>query len=535
MQQRTRRVGVPTAGLALSLVTAAATLSPTAASAQPSNVVATDTGLVQGAAPDANGVTAFKGLPYASAPVGPLRWQAPRSAPAWQEVRRADAFGPACWGTQQAGAPAVAMSEDCLTLNVWQPPRRLGPPKAVMVWLHGGGFQFGSSADPKYDGARLAAQGVEVVSLNYRLGAFGFLARPELDREAGSSGDFGLQDQIAALRWVQRNIAAFGGDPGNVTLFGQSAGAHAVGMLMSSPQTHGLFAKAVAQSGAFWDSEYGSIEPHATALAQGAALSTALNAPTLADLRAVPADRLAAASGSAFFAPSVDGRVLTDSPAAVFARGGQRRVPLLAGYTGAEDFPVFDARALPHASPEEFRAAAERMFGAGRMAEFARLYPAATPAEAAAQARRLVGDMVISEQSWELLGLQQRTGGSNVYGYTFTYTSPYSPVPAHVADVPFVFGNLLPQYFAPQAPPAGEADRAFSDTLMAYWTNFAVRGDPNGPGLPEWPQYAGPGSKVMELDAEPAAIAEPDAARLGFLASFRSGGRFPESWQRQGS
>lgn len=155
-------------------------------------------------------------------------------------MRPADAFGPACWGTQQPGAPSVAMSEDCLTLNVWQPPRRLGPPKAVMVRLHGGGFQFGSSADPKYDGAALAARGVEVVSLNYRLGVFGFLAQPELDREAGSSGGFGLQDQIAALRWVQRNIAAFGGDPGNVTLFGQSAGAHAVGMLMASPQTYGL-------------------------------------------------------------------------------------------------------------------------------------------------------------------------------------------------------------------------------------------------------------------------------------------------------
>ncbi|WP_405015152.1 carboxylesterase/lipase family protein [Kitasatospora sp. NBC_01539] len=535
MQQRARWGHVPAAGVALSLMTAMVTLSPAPALALTPGVVATDTGLVQGAAPDANGVTAFKGIPYAAAPVGPLRWRSPRSAAAWSGVRTADAFGPACWGTQPAGAPAAVMSEDCLTVNVWQPPRRSGPPKAVMVWLHGGGFQFGSSADPKYDGARLAAQGVEVVSLNYRLGAFGFLARPDLDREAGSSGDFGLQDQIAALRWVQRNIAAFGGDPGNVTLFGQSAGAHAVGMLMASPQTRGLFAKAVAQSGAFWDSEYGSIPPHGAALAQGTALSTTLAAPTLADLRAVPADRLAAATGSAFFAPSIDGEVLTDSPAAVFARGEQRHVPLLAGYTGAEDFPLFDARALPHASSQEFYTAADRLYGADRMAEFARLYPAATPAEAAAQARRLVGDMVISEQAWELLGLQQRTGGSNVYGYTFTYTSAYSPVPAHVADVPFVFGNLLPQYFAPQAPPAGTADRAFSDTLAKYWTNFAVHGDPNGPGLPYWPRYAGTGSKLMELNAAPAAVTEPDGARLGFLASFRTNGRFPGSWQTAGS
>ncbi|MFJ6530538.1 carboxylesterase/lipase family protein [Streptomyces longwoodensis] len=519
--------------LAAALATAALVLGPPAATAASADVVATAAGAVQGTAPDANGIRAYEGIPYAAPPVGALRWQSPRPAAHWSGARQATAFGPACYGSSQPAAPAVPMSEDCLTLNVWAPPRT-GRAQPVMVWLHGGGFQFGSGADPKYNGAHLAARGTIVVTLNYRLGAFGFLSRTDLDQEAGHSGNYGLQDQIAALRWVQQNIGSFGGDPSNVTLFGESAGAHAAGLLMASPQTCGLFAKAIAQSGAFWDSQTGSIPTHNEAAAQGNALSGRLNASALSDLRALPADQLNAATtapGTIPFGPSIDGNVLTDSPAAVFAHGRQQHVPLLAGYNGAEDYPLFDPLALPHSTPAEFEAAAQKLFGAQRMDEFAKLYPATTAAQTEASAKQLAGDMVITEQTWEMLALHQRTANVPTYGYKFTYTSPYSPAPAHVADVPFVFGNLLPQYFAPTAPAPTAADRDFSNTVMAYWSNFARTGTPNAAGLPTWPQYQGPGSAILQLNAHPGAFSEPDTQRLSFLASFRVDGRFPASWR----
>ncbi|HEV2638948.1 MAG TPA: carboxylesterase family protein [Actinocrinis sp.] len=518
-------------------------MTPAAASATAGPVVATQSGLIQAAAPDASGVTAFEGIPYAAPPVGALRWKPPQPAQHWSGVLQTTAYGPSCWGAQLPGTPTVPMSENCLSLNVWMPPKTLGPPKAVMVWLEGGGFQFGTSAGPLYNGANLAAHGVVVVTLNYRLGVFGFLARPDLDAEQGSSGDYGLQDQIAALRWVQADIAQFGGNPGNVTVFGQSAGADSVGLLMSSPQASGLFAKAIAESGAFWDGPHGSIPTHTQALARGQALSTTLNAPTLADLRAIPAAQLAAATAwtpgtdpiVTAFSPSVDGRVLRAAPAAAFAAGQQAHVPLLAGFNAAEDFPLFDPLALPHATPAQFDAAAQQLFGAAAMPRFQALYPAATEAQATASADLLAGDMTISEQTWQLLGLQKQTGNPDVYAYKFTYTSPYSPVAAHVAEVPFVFGNLIPQFFAPTAPPPGPADAALSATMSTYWTDFAKQGNPNSAGLPAWPVYAGPGSQVLDLDAAPGPITEPDTARLGFLASFRGpDGRFPASWLTNG-
>lgn len=544
-----RRIGAG-AGLLGLLATAALAPSPAAAATSTSAaagtpagpIAVTQAGFVQGAGPDANGVSAFEGIPYAAPPVGALRWKPPQPAAHWNGVLQTTAYGPSCWGAQLPGVPPVPMSENCLTLNVWEPPESAGPPKAVMVWLEGGGFQFGTSDSALYNGANLASHGVVVVTLNYRLGVFGFLARPDLDGEQGSSGDYGLQDQIAALRWVQADIAQFGGNPGNVTVFGQSAGADSVGLLLSSPQAAGLFSKAIAESGAFWDGPNGSIPTHAQALARGQALSTTLDAPTLADLRAVPAAQLAAATAwnpqtdpiATAFSPSIDGSVLRGSPAAVFAAGQQAHVPLLAGFNTAEDVPIFDPWALPHATPAQFDAAAQQLLGAAAMPEFETLYPAATEAQATASADRLVGDMTISEQTWEMLGLQKRTGNPDVYAYKFTYTSPYSPLAAHVAEVPFVFGNLLPQFFAPTAPAPGPADAALSATMSDYWTDFAKQGNPNAAGLPTWPLYAGPGSSVLDLDAAPAAITEPDTARLSFLASFRVDGRFPASWLTDG-
>ncbi|MET9255620.1 carboxylesterase family protein [Streptomyces sp. NPDC003717] len=526
--------------LAVPLTAPPAGAAPAAPTALPGPLAPTQSGWVQGSAPDAAGVAAYRGIPYAAPPVRDLRWKAPQAPRPWPGVRQATAFGDACYGTPQPG-PAQPMSEDCLSLNVWAPPKNVVP-RAVMVWPAGAGFQTGSSAQPLFDGAALAAKGVVVVTFNYRLGVFGYLARHDLDRESGGSGAYGLQDQLAALRWVKTNIGAFGGDPSKVTLFGASAGAHSVGMLMSSPQSRGLFSAAIAESGAFWDTSHGSLPTHQQAVARGEALSGRLGASGVAGLRALPADQLNLATAwnpltdplLTAFAPSIDGQVVTAAPAEVFRRGQQLDVPLLAGYNTAENFPLFDPQVLPHSTPAEFYAAAQKLFGADRMARFKQLYPAADAAQAGQAASLLLSDMTISEQSWELLGLHQRTGRTGraaTYGYKFTYTSPYSPVAAHVAEVAFVFGNLgLPQYFAPTAPPATAADRAFSDKVMAYWVNFARRGDPNGAGLPAWPAYQGAGSALLELKAAPATVADPDAARLAFLASFRTDGRFPDSW-----
>ena len=499
----------------------------------------TRSGPVRGAASDGGGV-AFKGIPYAAPPVGPLRWRSPQPAVRWSAPRDAARFGMPCLASPLPGRPStVPESEDCLTLNVWTPPAGSAAARTkrpVMVWIHGGGFVFGSSAQPGYDGAALAKRGVVLVSLNYRLGVFGFMAHPALDREGPASGNYGLQDQIAALRWVRANIAAFGGDPANVTIFGESAGAHAVGMLMASPQAKGLFAKAIAQSGAFWDADHGSIPTHAEALARGAAFQQRIGAGDLAALRAMPADRLNTAArwdvrldpATTAFSPSVDGHVLRDAPAAVFAQGRAAKVPLLGGWNAKEEAPLFLPRALPHDTPQAFRAAATRLFGADRMAAAEAVYPSA---DAAASSATLVGDLVISQQTWELLALQQKAQRTSVYAYQFSFTSPYSPIAGHTSEVKYVFGNLGPQMPGRGAEP-GARDCETTALMTAYWTNFAARGDPNGPGLPVWPAYAGPGSLVLAIAPDGAtAAAETGTDRFTFLRSFRKAGRLPEYWR----
>ena len=512
-----------------------------AAWAQPAPV-STTTGWVQGIAPNAQGVTAFKGIPYAAPPTGPLRWRPPQPMPPWAGIRTAASFGSACLAAPAPGSAPVAsssQSEDCLTVNVWTPAPDGGAAKPVMVWLHGGGFQFGSSASSTYDGSNLAARGVVVVSLNYRLGVFGFLAHPAFDQEAGGSGAYGLQDQLAALRWVRQNIASFGGDPSRVTLFGESAGAHSVGILLASPKSRGLFSRAIAESGAFWDSEHGSLATHEEALAKGRAFAEQFAGQ---DIRAVPADQVNAAAawdaatdpGITAFAPSVDGQVLRDSPAAVFARGQQLDVPLLGGWNSAEYF-LFEPRALPYATPQAFNAAAAQLFGTKCLPLFETLYPASSPDQAQASSLLLDGDLIISEQVWEMLSLRRRPNSANVYAYHFSYTSPYSPIASHTAELPFVFGTLTPQRFAPQSTAPGEDDRRMADLMMAYWTNFARGGDPNGAGLPPWPAYKGAGSPIMQLSATSAAGPDADADRFRFIASYRKQGRFPQAWRTLGA
>ena len=504
--------------------------------------VSLSSGQLRGATED-NGVFAYKGIPYAKPPLGTLRWRSPQPAAAWRGVRDATGFGLRCLtpkgGPLASSAPA---GEDCLTANVWTPGPVTSAKHPVMVWIHGGGFQFGSSQDANTNGSRLAAKGVVVVSFNYRLGVLGFLAHPDLDREGSASGNYGLQDQLAALRWVKANVARFGGDPHNITVFGESAGAMSVGLLMSSPQAHGLFQKAIGESGAFWDSEHGSIATRGEAEARGRALADRLGHGTIKGLRDLPGQQLVtdtqwdfhADPVTAAFSPSIDGLVLPLSPAAAFERRRQLRIPLLTGRNGAEDF-IFRNRALPHASAAQFRAAATELFGADRIAEFLTLYPATTDQEATASANALIGDLAISQQNWAWAQMQAGAGSPPVYEYEYRYSSDYSPMPIHGAEIDFVFGTLAPQRMTRPGTSLTARDREVADQIMSYWTNFARTGNPNGPGLPQWPAYQPNAPQVIEFAATTSARSERDTARYAFIQTFRQDGRFPDRWRRLGA
>lgn len=519
--------------------TAAAVMTLTLAACVPmktssslDSTVTVDSGALAGGNADASGVRGFKGIPYAAAPVGERRWRAPEPPASWRGVRDAIAFGARCWASAPFGGPIATqgVSEDCLFLNVWSAAKTRDAGLPVMVYVHGGGFQFGSGAEPVLDGAAFARRGVVLVTFNYRLGVFGFLARPDLDAESASqpSGMYGLRDQIAALQWVKKNIAAFGGDPNNVTLFGESAGAHAVGMLMASPLASGLFHKAIGQSGAFWESERGEMPSRVEANRDGTALGARLGASSLAELRALPADRLMAATNWTFamdpsassFAPMVDGAVLPETPYARFAAGRQNDVPLLAGWN-ADEGSLFMGRALPHGSVEAFCAAAGNRFGTANLGRFLQLYPAGSAAEAGTSAKTLVGDQVIAQQTWAWAGLQKKTGRSPVYVYQFEHTSPYNPAASHISDVPFVFGNLAPKK---DVKPDAQ-DRAVSAAMQDYWTQFARTGNPNGNGLPYWPSYGGAGAQTLHIGPAIAAGPESGTDRFQFLESLRASRR----------
>lgn len=525
--------------LLTSALMVAAALGPLAAAATLSSDVAVTQGALRGNRRDASGVLAFKGIPYAAPPLGALRWRAPQPLLPWKGVRDATVLGARCMALPGRGLARLdsAASEDCLFLNIWTAARSPNERRPVMVWIHGGAFQFGAGAEPNTDGVHFAAKGVVLVSLNYRLGVFGFLAHPDLDKEGGPSGDFGLQDQIAALKWIRANIAKFGGDPNNVTLFGESAGANSAGLLMTSPMAKGLFQRAIGESGAFWDSAQGSIRTHAEALARGKALADRLGGGTIAGLRAIPAQALSAKATwtlaldpvTQAFSPSVDGFVVPETPAKAFAEGRQAQVPLLAGWNGAEGV-LFMGWALPHRTAAEFYATAAAKFGDDRSGAFAQLYPAKDDAQLSASAEALTGDLVIREQVWEWLQLHAQTGRSRVFAYQFDRRSPYAPVPIHSAEIDFVFCTLGPQRPAAPGATPGAGDRELSDQMMAYWVNFARDGDPNGPGLPNWPAYQAGQPQAMIFAQTTAAAPEGSTPRLRFIETFRKHGRFPYSW-----
>jgi para-nitrobenzyl esterase len=500
----------------------------------PSDPIRIESGLVAGDAEANEGIRSYKGIPFAAPPLGPLRWRAPQPAPSWSGIRRADAFGPRCVQGRIFDDMVFRdeMSEDCLTLNVWTPARTLADRLPVMFWIHGGGFQAGSASEPRQDGRRLAARGVVVVSANHRLGVFGFLAHPELTEESGNgaSGNYGLLDQIAALRWVRRNIAAFGGDPDNVTIFGESAGSFSVSALMISPLARGLFHRAIGESGALFNAGDQVLAPCGLAQSEraGVELAATLGARSLAELRSQPADALlkaALAWKGRWFSPTLDGHVIPGDARALYAAGAQSRVPLLAGWNRDEmRGQVVLAARRPNAAA--FGALVRLRFG-GLADEVLRHYPASSDAEALESAARLAGDLFVGYATWKWLSLHAATPGTRVYRYAFDHAPPLrpdwkingTPVTAgdvgvwHSCEIEFVFGTLG---WEPGREPR-PSDRIVTGRVMEYWVNFARSGDPNGPGLPIWPPFRREEPNVMRLAVEPHATRDERPSRYEVL------------------
>ncbi len=490
------------------------------------DLVKVETGQLKGT-PSA-GVVAFKGIPYAAPPVGDLRWKAPKPAPRWKGVRAATEFGARC---MQASIYSDMQfhdsgpSEDCLYLNVWTPAPSAKAHLPVMVWVYGGGFGAGATSEGRQNGQNLAKKGVVVVSMNYRLNVFGFFATAELAKESdrNAAGNYGLLDQVAALEWVHKNISSFGGDPANVTIFGESAGSFSVSALMAAPLAQGLFHRAIGESGAYFSTTL-PLESLAASEATGTKFAESIGAHSLADLRAKPAAALmdaAAKQKEIWFAPNIDGYFLPQSVRDIYAAGKQSHVALLAGWNHDEG----GAGSIFEKDPQtaaNFAAYAQKHYG-DKSADFLKLYPAATDEQAVRSAQDLSGDQFIAFSTWKWLEMQGATGGSTLYRYQFDDAPPAPLKPPadgegphgayHSAEIEFVFGAL-----ASKDLPWRPEDKALSDQMSTYWSNFAKTGDPNGPGLPKWPAYtAQAGYPVMHLDATSHVAPDDHRARYEFL------------------
>jgi para-nitrobenzyl esterase len=481
-------------------------------------------GLLALSEPAASGVRSFKGIPYAAPPVGTLRWRPPQPVTPWSGVRRSDIFGSnSLQGMvfDDIDASVDGVSEDCLSLNVWTPALGAAEPLPVMVWIHGGGFAVGSGSEPRYDGANLAAKGIVVVTLNHRLNALGFLAHPELTAESpeGASGNYGMLDLVAALQWVKRNIRAFGGDPSQVTIAGESAGSMAVSALMASPLARGLFARAIGESGAMFPSPTRSHAALAEAEQGGLAFARKVGATSLAELRAASAEDILAASPGIGFWPIVDGHFLPRSPTEIFAAGAQNDVPLLAGWNKDEgfNFTLLQGDTINASYVELVRA----IFGERTDAALA-LYPVGADA-GKNSARELGGDLMINHGTWSWIEAQKKTGRSDIFRFRFdraplTPEGWFDPKPSadagafHAGELLYVFDNL-------HAFPwlIDQDDRDIAALTSNYWVNFVKTGDPNGAGLPHWPSYRSADASFLAIDAPVKVQKDMDQARHDFL------------------
>ena len=469
-----------------------------------------DAGLVSGVPGKSAEVRVFKGIPFAAPPVGDLRWRAPQPVAKWEGVRKADEFGPMCMqAAGQGKGPAPKMSEDCLYLNVFTAAAKAGEKRPVMVWIHPGGYNSGTGSQPGYDGDSFAKKGVVVVTINYRLGALGFFSHPELTKESDHrwAANQAFMDQTAALEWVKKNIAGFGGDPGNVTVFGNSAGATSIGNLVASPRTKGLYHRAISESGAWLGLSIAAVRKLADAEQSGLKLGASLK-----DLRTMPAEDVI--KNGRGVGPVVDGYFLPKDPAEIFARGEQNKVPMIGG-SNKDEGTFF----LQPTTAAAWKDRVEKRFGM-RSKEYLELYPAGSDDEATHSQY----DAFRDELNWVMrnwVRLQTKAGDKS-YLYFFTHEPPGPPVwPArasgatHGGEAQFLWNNLLGNR------PWRDLDRDVAGYMQSYWVNFAIKGDPNGPGLPVWAPYDEKKNiKAMVLGDKAEPAPEPNAAQLAFYESW---------------
>jgi len=500
--------------------------------------VKTANGAIETTAPPSSGVRSFKGIPFGQPPVGALRWREPQPVKNWSGVRNADQFGPRCMQRTTPNSDywfrGNGMSEDCLYLNVWTPAKSGAERLPVLVYIFGGGFQNGDGSEPRYDGENMARKGMVAVTVNYRLNIFGFFAHPELTQESPhrASGNYGLLDQVAALQWVRRNIAAFGGDPNRVTIAGESAGSISVSGLMASPLSRDLIAGAIGESGAMTSSL--PPRPLAEAEQDGVKFGGAAGASSLAALRALTAEQIqdvVAKSTGMRFSTALDGYFLSKQLTEIFEAGQQSKVPLLAG-SNSEEQPARSVMGPAEPTPENFASAVRRLYG-DRAEAVLKVYAPSTPEEVLDAATDLASARFIASSTWKWTELQMQTGGKPVYRYFYAHPRPKylgmpgQPAPAvgkggpppaprgasHSAEIQYCMGNLDLDKRYTWEP----ADYKVSELMMAYFANFIKTGNPNGAGLLEWPAYkAGNNFQRMRLDVNPRVEAEPHRDR--FLA-----------------
>jgi para-nitrobenzyl esterase len=493
--------------------------------AQLTKPVKVDGGLLQGTSE--GNLSVYKAIPFAAPPVGDLRWKAPQPAAKWSGLRIADKFAP---GPMQGGTPPSGKSEDCLYLNVWTPAKSPKDKLPVLVWIYGGGFGAGSTAEEVYSGEKLAGKGVLLVSIAYRVGQLGFLAHPELSAESPNhvSGNYGLLDMIAGLHWVKKNIAAFGGDPNKVTIFGESAGGIAVSMLCASPLAKDLFHGAISQSGGSFGPPRVTTYPGENqkylkdAETTGVEYAKSAGASSLAELRKIPADKLPG-RGIGMSWPIIDGYVIPDDQHNLYETGKYNDVPILVGYNSDEGASFTRTKI-----PGEYIAGVKERYG--KFADdLLKAYPVDTDA-VTKTARDLARDAAFGWHTWSWARLQAKTGKSKVFFYYFDQHPDYpedsprfgygSP---HGQDVAYVF-----QHLDTSNSNTTKTDLEISDAMSTYWTNFAKQGDPNGKGVPAWPTFSDATPKVMHFNQTPHIGELPSAESLKVLDAYFAWRRTPE-------
>jgi para-nitrobenzyl esterase len=474
---------------------------------------------------DHGGILTYKGIPFAAPPVGALRWKAPVPVEPWKGIKKADAFRPGCMQTANSMGNTAPVSEDCLYLNVWTPAKKSDEKLPVIFWIHGGGFSGGSTSTPMYDGTGFAKKGVVFVSVAYRLGPFGFLAHPELSRESGKgSGVYGLEDMIAGLEWVKENIHWFGGDSSNVTIFGHSAGGAAVSLLAASTATKGLFNRVICMSG-------GSFAPLLTssqnvagmripalkaAEATGQTFLEKIGAADINAARKLSAEEIQKAltgeMGGMRFQPAADGTIVPSDLYSLYESNQFNDTPVLIGNTSEEGAAMGGTRKV---TPGEFEKQIQSQYGS-HADTILSAYPHSTDAEATKASRKL-RQSTSAWNSWTWARLQSRIGKGKVFTYIFDY-HPGSPDvgSGHGSDVPYAFQTLSG---GGQGAPKPE-DLKLSDVISSCWINFAKSGDPNSPGLPQWPAFTEKDQRVMLFDEAPRAQSVPNLDSLKIFDAY---------------